>query len=146
MPTGKYDKAYLANPGANLWSVDTYYSFVWIFADKWETSQRLWYGFSSENPATRVMPGQRTDYEFAVSREVAPSFRLGAAGYFFRQTTDDKIGGVRQPDSRERVAGIGPGIVYQGKALTFFLSHPIEFWGQNRFVGSRTTLQLLYRF
>ena len=146
MPTGKYDKSSLANPGSNLWTLDSYYSFVWLFADKWETSERLWYAFNGENPATRVTPGQRTHIEFAASREVLPRFRVGAVGYFYRQTTDDKVAGVRQPDSRERVAAIGPGVVYQGQALTFYLSHPIEFWGANRFVGSRTTLQLLYRF
>jgi len=146
MPTGKYDSTKLANPGSNLWNVDTYYSFVWLFADKWETSERLWYGFNSENPATEVKPGQRAYVDYAVSREVLPRFRFGAAGYVFRQTTDDKIAGVRQPDSRERVVSAGPGLVYQGRALTFMLSHPIEFLGENRFVGSRTTLELIYRF
>jgi len=37
-------------------------------------------------------------------------------------------------------------LAYQGPGLTAMLSHPIEFWGQNRFVGSRTTLQLIHRF
>jgi hypothetical protein len=146
MPTGKYDPTKLANPGSNLWNVDSYYSFVWLFADKWETSERFWYGFNSENPATGIKPGQRAYVDYAVSREVLPKFRVGAAGYVFRQTTDDKIFGVRQPDSRERVVALGPGVVYQGQGLTFMLSHPIEFLGENRFVGSRTTLQLIYKF
>lgn len=146
LPTGKYDATKVANPGSNLWTVDSYYSFVWLFADKWETSERLWYAFNSENPATEVKPGQRTHLEYAFSREVLPQWRFGAAGYVYRQTTDDKIAGVRQPDSRERVVAIGPGVVYRGSGLTFMLSHPFEFWGENRFVGSRTTLELVYKF
>ncbi|MEK7389659.1 MAG: transporter [Elusimicrobiota bacterium] len=146
MPTGKYDKTKSANPGSNVWIVDTYYSLVWLFADQWETSARVWYAFHSENPDSKVRPGQRCHVNFAVSRGVLPKLRLGVAGYVLRQTTDDKTAGVRQADSRERVAAMGPGLVYQGESLTAMLSHPIEFWGQNRFVGSRTTLQLVHRF
>lgn len=146
MPTGKYDKSFAANPGNRLWTVDSYYSFVWFFAEKWETSLRLWYAYHTENPDTRVRPGQRAHVNYAVSRQVLAKLRLGAAGYALRQLTDDKIAGVRQPDSRERVVALGPGLVYQGGGLTAMLSHPMEFWGQNRFIGSRTTLQLIHRF
>ncbi|MEK7384724.1 MAG: transporter, partial [Elusimicrobiota bacterium] len=146
MPTGKYDKTKSANPGMNLWTVDSYYSFVWLFADQWETSLRAWDAFHGENPDTKVMPGQRFHVNYAVSRAVLPKLRLGATGYVYRQTTDDKIAGVRQADSRERVLAVGPGLVYQGQGLTLMLSHPIEFGGQNRFVGSRTTLQAIHRF
>ena len=146
MPTGKYDKTKAANPGMNIWTLDSYYSFVWLFADKWETSVRLWYAFNSQNPDTGIMPGQRAHTTYAVSREITPKLRLGAAGYVFRQTTDDKLAGARLPDSRERVFAAGPGLAYFGEGLTFMLSHPIEFGGQNRFVGSRTTLQLIHKF
>jgi anthranilate 1,2-dioxygenase (deaminating, decarboxylating) large subunit len=146
MPTGKYDKTQAANPGSNVWTLDSYYSFVWLFADKWETSIRLWYGFNSQNPDTGIMPGQRANSTYAVSREIAPKLRLGAAGYAFRQTTDDRLAGTRIPDSRERVIAVGPGLAYFGEGLTFMLSHPIEFGGENRFVGSRTTLQLIHKF
>ena len=145
-PTGKYDKTLAANPSAHLWTVDSYYSFVWFFADKWETSLRLWYAFHTENPDTKIMPGQRSHVNYAVSRQVSPALRLGAAGYVYRQVTDDKLAGVRQADSRERVFAIGPGVVYQSQGLTAMLSHPIEFWAQNRFVGSRTTLMLIHKF
>ncbi|MBI4061625.1 MAG: transporter [Elusimicrobia bacterium] len=146
MPTGKYDKNFAANPGSNLWTTESYYSFVWFFAEKWETSLRLWHAYHTENPDTKVQPGQRAHFSWAVSRQVLPKLRLGAAGYALRQLADDKVAGVRQSDSRERVFAAGPGLVYQGGGLTAMLSHPVEFWGQNRFVGSRTTLQLIHRF
>ena len=146
MPTGKYDKNFGANPGTHLWTVDSYYSFVWFFAEKWETSLRLWYAYHMENPDTKVQPGQRAHVNYAFSRQILPKWRLGVAGYALRQLADDKISGVRQADSRERVFALGPGLVYQGSGLTMMLSHPLEFGGQNRFVGSRTTLQLIHRF
>lgn len=145
-PTGKYDKNLGANPGTHVWTVDSYYSFVWLFAEKWETSWRAWYAYHTENPNTRVRPGQRAHVNYAFSRQILPKWRLGAAGYALRQLTDDKVAGVRQADSRERVVALGPGLVYQGGGLTAMLSHPMEFWGQNRFVGSRTTLQLIHKF
>ena len=49
-------------------------------------------------------------------------------------------------EAHQRVFGLGPGLVYQGQGLTAMLSHPFEFWAQNRFVGSRTTLQLIFKF
>jgi anthranilate 1,2-dioxygenase (deaminating, decarboxylating) large subunit len=147
LPTGKYNKNKTANPGSNHWSVDSFYSFFWLFADKWETSWRFWYAYHGKNPDTAVQPGQRVHVNYAVSRELfIPRLRVGAAGYALRQINDDKIAGIRQADSRERVVAIGPGLVYGGQGLTAMLSHPIEFWGQNRFVGARTTLQLIHKF
>ena len=146
MPTGGYDRNKSANPGSNLWTLDSYYSFVWLFADGWETSLRLWYAFHSENDQTRVRPGQRLHLNYALSRQVLARVRLGAAGYVLRQVADDKVAGVRQPDSRERVLAAGPGLVYQGQFWTAMLSHPVEFLAQNRFTGSRTTLQLICKF
>lgn len=146
MPTGRYDAGKSANPGANVWTVDTYYSFVWLFAEKWETSLRFWCAFHTQNPDTKVAPGQRLHVNYAVSRAVSAKLRLGAAGYALRQASDDKIAGARQADSRERVVAVGPGLVYRGDGLTAMLSHPFEFLGQNRFIGSRITLQLIHRF
>lgn len=146
VPIGLYDKNRGANPGTNLWSVDSYYSAVWRFAEAWETSWRLWYAYHGQNPATGMKPGQRAHVNFAASRALGKQWRLGAAGYVFRQLADDKVYGARMADSRERVFGLGPGLVYHGQGLTAMLSHPFEFWGQNRFIGSRTTLQLIHRF
>ena len=146
LPSGHYDKSKSASPGSNVFTLDSYYSFVWFFADKWETSLRAWYAFHSENPDTKVKPGQRLHFNYAVSREVLPKLRLGAAGYFLRQVQDDKVAGTRIADSRERVMALGPGLAYLGSGLTVFLSHPVEFLGQNRFVGSRTTLHLVHKF
>jgi hypothetical protein len=148
-PTGKYDKNISVNPGSNLLTVDSYYSFVWFFSQKWETSLRLWYAFHGENDDSafgKVKPGQLLHINYAISREIAPRLRLGAAGYLLTQTTEDTVNGVKSQNSKERAMAVGPGLVYMGNGLTMMLSHPIEFGVRNRFQGSRTTLQLIHRF
>jgi hypothetical protein len=148
-PTGKYDKGQMGNPGANLLTVDSYYSFVWFFHPKWETSWRLWYAFNGENkddPRGALKPGQLFHVNYAASYALSQQWRVGAAGYYLKQTTDDRIGGIKVMNSRERAIGFGPGIAYLGQGYAAFLSHPVEFGVRNRFKGSRTTLQIIHKF
>jgi hypothetical protein len=145
-PTGKYDKAIAVNPGANLLTVEPYYSFVWFFRDKWETSWRVFYAVHGENDETKMKPGQLLHANWAFSRRVAAKWRVGAAGYGLWQTTEDEANGVKVPRSEERAYAAGPGLIYLGPGLTLMLSHPVEFGVRNRFRGSRTTLELIHRF
>lgn len=145
-PTGRYDKAIAVNPGANHYTVEPYYSFVWLFSDKWETSWRVFYAVHGENKDTRTKPGQLLHANWALSRQIGGKWRLGAAGYALRQTTDDEVAGVKVAGSRERVYAAGPGLVYLGPGLTMMLSNPVEFGARNRFQGSRTTLEIIHRF
>lgn len=148
-PTGKYDKNKLANPGSNLLTVDSYYSFVWFFHPRWETSWRLWYAIHNENDEHffgKVKPGQLFHANYAASYALTPKWRIGGAGYYLQQTTEDVINGVKSTGSKERGYAFGPGLVYMGQGLAIFLSHPIEFGVKNRFKGSRTTLQMIHKF
>lgn len=146
LPTGKNDQNFLVNPGSNLFTITPYYSMVWFFRPKWETSLRFWYAIHDENSKTNIKPGQIFHFNYAVSREVYPNYRIGIAGYFLQQLTEDQINGVKAVDSKERVAAMGPGIAYMGKGLTLMLSFPFEFAVKNRFRGYRSTLQLIHTF
>ncbi len=149
LPTGRYSKDGKIDAGSNLTTFDPYASVVWFFHPKWETSWRFFYTVHSENgdhPLGAVKPGQAAHLNYAVSREIFPKWRLGVAGYYLQQTTEDKINGVKVPDSKERVASAGPGFVYMGQGLTAMFSYPMEFSVQNRFKGSRATLQLIHKF
>ncbi len=146
LPTGKYDSNFMVNPGSNYLTFTPYYSAVWFFRPKWETSLRFWYALHDENSRTSVKPGQVFHFNYAVSREVYPKFRLGAAGYFLQQLTEDEVRGVQSTDSKERAAAMGPGAVYMGKSLIMMLSFPFEFSVRNRFRGYRSSLNLIYTF
>ncbi|MGQ0644510.1 MAG: SphA family protein [Elusimicrobiota bacterium] len=146
LPTGKYDKNKLVNPGSNLLTLEPYYSFVWLFHPKWETSWRLFYAFHGENDDTKTRPGRLFHANWAVSRQVSPRLRLGAAGYGLQQTTEDEVNGVDAMNSKERAFAAGPGLFYTSQGLMLALSHPVEFGVRNRFQGRRTTLQFIHRF
>ncbi len=157
-PTGKYDKGAPINPGSNLTTFDPYYSFVWMFHPKWETSWRLYYAMHGENDEkillgpvgpfqAKVRPGNLFHLNYAFSRELLPFLRLGVAGYYLQQMTEDEIDGAKQTDSKERAFAAGPGLVLFNRGGTMFaLSHPVEFAVRNRFKGSRTTLQIISKF
>lgn len=158
LPTGKYDKGSPINPGSNLTTFDPYYSVVWMFAPKWETSWRFYYAVHSENDEVtllgpvgpfqaKVKPGQLFHLNYAFSREILPFLRLGVAGYYLQQLTEDRIDGIKQTDTKEKAFAAGPGLVLFNRGGTMFaLSHPVEFGVRNRFKGSRTTLQIINKF
>lgn len=144
-PTGDYDKNFAANPGSNVLSVEAYHAFTWLFTDAWETSWRMGYSVNGENRAVGVRPGQLFHVNYALSRSVHPKLRLGLAGYFMQQTTDDRINGASASGSRERAFAAGPGLAYTTPQVLLMLSHPMEFGVRNRFSGFRTTLQMILR-
>ncbi|MBK8871470.1 MAG: transporter [Elusimicrobia bacterium] len=149
LPTGRYSNDGKLDVGSNLTTYDPYASVVWFFRPKWETSWRFFYTAHSTNHdygEGTLRPGQAFHLNYAVSREVIPKWRLGMAGYYLQQLTEDTINGVKQMDSKERVMSAGPGFVYLGQGLTAIFSYPIEFSVENRFKGSRATLQLIHKF
>lgn len=149
LPTGRYQKDGLIDAGSNLTTFEPYASVMWLFRPKWETSWRFFYAMHSENhdaPQGNVQPGQAFHLNYAVSREVLPKWRLGVAGYYLQQVTEDKVNGVKVDNSEERVVSAGPGFVYMGQGLTAMFSYPMEFSVENRFKGSRATLQLIHKF
>jgi hypothetical protein len=149
LPTGRYNKDGGIDPGSNLVTYNPYVSVVWLFQPKWETSWRFFYAHHSTNkdhPFGTVKPGQAVHLNYAVSREVFPKWRLGVAGYYLQQLKNDTINGVKERNTKERVVSAGPGLAYLGQGLTAMVSYPIEFSVENRFRGSRATLQIIHKF
>lgn len=143
-PVGKYNKT-MVSPGSNLNVYEPYYVCTWIPDPLWDVNLKVFYAFNGRNDDTRVKPGQLLHFNFAASRQVWSKWRLGASGYYARQTTADK-GPNTTMNAKEKVMAVGPGVVYQGEGLMMMLTHPIEFGVRNRFQGSRTTLQFVHKF
>lgn len=149
LPTGRYSNDGKIDAGSNLTTLDPYASVVWMFLPKWETSWRFFYTVHSTNKdhyKGDVKPGDVVHLNYAVSREVLPQWRLGMAGYYLQQIKEDKINGEDAQNSKERVISAGPGFAYMGQGLTAMFSYPLEFSVENRFKGSRATLQLIHKF
>lgn len=62
------------------------------------------------------------------------------------QLGEDRIDGVRQANSRERVFGAGPGILVQGNAWQVLPNAYKEWGARNRPEGSKIVLRVLAPF
>ncbi len=146
LPSGKYAKSFIVNPGSNIHTYETYYAFTTFLSPRIETSWRIQYAFHSENKETQIKPGQVLHVNYAFSYGLTQKWRLGAAGYVLQQLNDDELNGFKIAGSKEKGYAAGPGLVYLGGAASIMCSHVTEFGGRNRFQGSRTTLQIINRF
>ncbi|MNJ18741.1 hypothetical protein D3C77_130500 [compost metagenome] len=152
-PTGDYDSEASINVGSNLWVISPHYAFTWELTDKLEISGRLHYAWSSRNedPAARmqassIQPGEAFHSNFAVSYAVSEAWRVGLAGYQLQQISADRIDGRRQSDSKERVLGLGPGVMYRFGNQNFFANYYVEQGARNRSEGNQLTLRYLLPF
>jgi hypothetical protein len=154
-PTGKYDNDKLLNPGSNFFSFNPYWAGTLFITPKWTLSARVHYLWNAENndpfigfAADDTQAGQAIHINFASAYEVLPKrLRLGINGYYLKQTTDSEIDGNNDPDSRQQVLGLGPGVVFHySKDTHFFFNAFFETNVENRPEGQRYTLRLVHHF
>ncbi|AEI82843.1 hypothetical protein CNE_BB2p00270 (plasmid) [Cupriavidus necator N-1] len=152
-PTGQYDANGMANAGTHLWTVTPYYAFTLMPTGKLEISGRLNYQWNGKNTrpapalhASSVQPGDALYLNLSASYAISNGLRIGVAGYMLGQIGEDRIDGIRQSDSRERVFGAGPGILIQGDAWQVFLNAYKEWGARNRPQGSKIVLRVLAPF
>jgi hypothetical protein len=129
-PTGHYDSSYAANIGANSWALNPYWAMTFLPTPAIEFSTRLHYLYNYRNtdpglgPAIRdVQAGQAVWANFTASYKVLPNLNVGINGYWFRQITDDKLNGARDP--------VG-GIMARGVRTTDLSMGPGALWTVNR--------------
>ncbi|MDK2846439.1 MAG: hypothetical protein PWR18_1041 [Synergistales bacterium] len=153
LPTGDYDQARSANTGSHLFRFNPYFAFTVFLTPKLEFSSRihyLWNGKNDSAPfsfgAESIEPGDAFHLNFSLSYETSPGTRVGVAGYYLEQTTDDRVDGVPVSGSREKVFGIGPGIMFANDRSTFFLNYYFESGAENRPEGDRLVLRYMTVF
>lgn len=147
-PTGDYDPRFVFNPGDNVWSFAPYYAqTLWFlpYVDL-EISLRHQWRYVTTNPDTDIQPGQIYYMNYAASYGLTRGFRVGLNGYALQQITNDEFRGSDIENSKERVIGLGPGIVYTKGPLTFMVNYYREFAVRNRPEGFRLSARLIYKF
>lgn len=158
-PTGENSNDYALNPGADVWTINPYYSFTYFITPKLTTSWRIHYLWSSENKNADflggafedVQAGQAIHFNYALAYQVSDILRLGVAGYYLNQFEEDDYSGPGagpfEDDSEEEVFAIGPGLVLHiNKDLTFMGAVNFETSADNRPEGVRSTLRLIWKF
>ncbi len=144
LPTGNYSAANEVNIGSNIYRFNPYYAGTLLLTPKLATSFRMHYLWNSENtnPDIRlgvddIQAGSAFHINYAASYQVMPKLRIGLAGYYLQQLNDDKINGISQANSQERVFSIGPGLQYKHSGGLFDFNTYFEFGAENRPEGYR---------
>jgi hypothetical protein len=162
VPAGRYSNEHEINPGAGFWSFDPYWAGTLSLGTKIKLSYRAHYLWNARNNnpdvklgADSTTAGQAFHINFAgaydlLDRKLGEDEQhllVGLNGYWLKQTTDAEINGVPQPDTREQVLGIGPGMVYSPtKGTYFFVNLYFETDVRNRPEGTRLTLRYIKHF
>ncbi|MEQ6474630.1 transporter [Comamonas sp. wu1-DMT] len=147
LPTGAYDKSRTFNAGANHWTIQPNFQFTYLTAGGLEFSGSTQVNFNGRNPATDYRSGVEVQQDFGIGQH-AGDWTFGAAGYVYRQITDDKGPNVVD-GNRARVNALGPAIGFFGpkRHLPLVYVHVYkEFGARNRVQGTQVAMRASWVF
>lgn len=113
LPTGNYDNDEAASQilSKNHWTFEPLVAVSYWFPGGFDASAKIMYDFHTKNTdpgggADELKPGQEFHFDWGLSYALGKEdFRLGAAGYYYMQTTEDEIDGEKQDAARLMAAG-----------------------------------------
>ncbi len=125
-PTGDYNHKKLFNVGYNLYTFHVNQATTIFLAPKLTVSWRAQYYIHTENrehgpEKDDLKPGQLFTVTFTSCYEIVGGVRLGVVGNYWQQTTKDKMNGDALNVGKERVLGLGPGIIFSRKNMNFMI-------------------------
>ncbi len=168
IPVGMYNEKNLVNVGKNIWTFEPAFAITGFLP--WDknlsASIKLMYDFNTTNdkfligpstaakigdPAltgvsTHVTPGQEFHFDYGMEYAIFDKFRVGLAGYFYQQVTDDKTRFGRIEDDLGRVFAIGPSVWYTYKKWIFDSHISFETAARNRPQGFTALLNVTHAF
>ena len=148
-PTGAYDATAPVNIGRNYYGLGPSYSVTWLPRQGVDVSAKVRYGMSTTNKETNYRSGDELTFEFGGNFLVDRSIQIGATGYAYVQTTDDKQNGaiVNGNGNRGRVFALGPSMAYIFTPKVALIAKvQFEFEARNRSEGTRVWLQMKLPF
>jgi len=147
VPTGRYSKDYLGNPGRNYWTFEPVAGVTYVTDAGTEVSAKLMYDFNTENTDTHYTSGNELHIDYTVGHKFGP-LSAGAGGYWYHQVTDDEQGegSPALPMEKGRALAIGPQVKYEYKNMAFTLKYLIEVETRNRPEGNNLWFKFLYAF
>lgn len=154
IPTGSYDKNELANLGRNYWTFEPIVAGTYLADSGFEASAKLMYDFNTRNNhasllagpgAKTYLSGQEIHMDYALGQKIG-DFKLGVAGYYYQQVTDDRANGRTVDDSKGRVVALGPALKYDYRNMSFSFKYQFETAAENRPEGENLWFKFIYAF
>jgi hypothetical protein len=150
-PTGSYDKDEDINSGLNYWSFETNLALSYLHPEKgYEIAFDIGHIYNTENDDTDYQTGQELHLECMLNQFLSETFAIGLQGFFYKQITGDSGSGAILGDFKGEAAGIGPAIMWAGKAgsadLVVSAKWLHEFHAENRLEGDHVFLNFTLAF
>lgn len=149
LPIGGYSRSSGVNIGTNTFTVNPYYAITAHPTKRIETSWRVHYLWNSTNNAPPLSTGERSTqagqaihFNATAAYNIYKGLWIGPNAYFLSQITDGRVNGVSLPNSPERVAAIGPGMVWNKQKWFFYANEYQEFGVRNRATGHKLVLRV----
>ena len=147
-PPGHFSRSNPVTLTNNNFTVHPYYVSPAYPSKRMETSWRVHYLWNSTDHAPPLtsgaestQAGQAIHFNATAAYNVYKGLWIGANAYFLSQITDGKVNGIPLSNSPERVAAIGPGMVYHYKKWFYWANEYQEFGAENRATGHKLVLR-----
>lgn len=151
LPTGNWDNsepaAQLLN--GNVYTFEPLVALSYWQKDGFDASIKIMYDISTENTDTGgpdMTPGNEFHFDWALSYAImSEEWRAGLTGYYYTQTTGDKVDGQPEAD-KYTVSSIGAAVKYWPKMgpLSFTAKYMKEFNAENGPEGQNFWLNFVW--
>lgn len=143
VPTGRYSKTDIANLGVNYFQLEPVFAVTYLDPKGLEVSAKFMYDFNDTNDATDYSSGNEFHMDFVAGWHV-DNWVAGVSGYYYKQTTDDKVHGVSvgTDGNRGEAFAVGPSVNYNFGKVMLWASWQSELYTENRAEGDKFWLRL----
>jgi hypothetical protein len=142
-PTGSFDKGRVANVGRNYWTFEPIVAGTYVSDSGYEVSAKFMYDFNTRNTDTDYRSGQEFHVDYTVGKKFGP-LSIGAGGYYYQQTTEDKTGGYNY--GKGMTLAVGPQAKYDYKNMSLVFKYLFEVDTENRPRGNNLWAKFVYAF
>lgn len=159
IPVGRYNPAKLSNIGRNYWTIEPVLGVAYYSKSGFSADVKLMYDINMRNKDAVITPFNPTgaDYrsgnefhaDFAVGQQIG-KWKLGAAGYYYKQTTKDKVSDATAQSVVDGFGGFkgeafaaGPSIGYTAGKVQLIATWQHEFHAEYRPQGEKFWLKAI---
>jgi hypothetical protein len=138
LPAPVYHKGGAINIGQHNFATAPSGAFTYLPQHgKTEISSRFQYYVNCSDPATHYQSGNEFLWEYVAMQNVTKKLALGANGYFYQQTTGDRLlGAIYAGGNQGRNLAIGPEVRYELGHLVLIAKYYRDTLVENRPMGN----------